>query len=140
MKPPRTVASPAALGLLGLLALISAPMPAHAQDGGDDDLELLAGAGGALLAAWATDDHLHNELHQAPGGPLDGLVDFGTRVGKPMWFLPGLGGLYLGGKLLDESELSEGAVHALAALIASGVVNGSLKLTLGRCRPDASLE
>ncbi|MFP3948450.1 MAG: phosphatase PAP2 family protein [Longimicrobiales bacterium] len=140
MKSLRTLASPAALGLVGLLALLWAPMAAHAQDGADDGLVLLAGAGGALLAAWATDDHLHRELHRPPGGPLDGLVDFGTRVGKPMWFLSGLGGLYLGGELLDESELSEGAVHALAALIASGVVNGSLKFTLGRCRPDASLD
>lgn len=138
MRGPRTFASTVA-SVLALMLLCS-PMPADAQDEGDGDLDLLAGAGGTLLAAWASDAFLYDGIRQEPGGPLAPVAAFGTKVGKPMWFLSGLGTLYLGGKVLDQPGLSDGALHALEALIASGIANGFLKLALGRCRPDADLD
>ncbi len=120
---------------LALALCAAAPRPSHAQLPRRAE-PLVAGAllAGALLLDRPVDEAV-------PRGGGTGL-DWATRGlnygGRPAFALVALGGAYAGGHLAGRPELSSSAAHALAALLASGVANGTLKYVVGRERPSAT--
>lgn len=114
--------------------LLARPGVAHAQTSNSDAL-LWTGAGVVLLGAFIADREFR-EAAVDNNGSLAPFSRLGNRMGRPEFSLPLMGAVYGLGHLSDKPLLADGALHAAGALAAAGVVNGLLKFTLGRGRPD----
>lgn len=97
---------------------------------------LWAGAAGTALAgAFLLDETVRREWGKGDPAEWEWLSDRLNPLGAPKYSVLGLGALYLGGRAAGSRPTSDAAWHTLAALAASGVVNGTVKYTVGRARP-----
>lgn len=134
--------------LMGVLALAPALLVAQSPPSGPEPLALAASdssrsgsrvmwtaAGGAFAGALLLDGRLQSE--GSYGGPpaVDRLSRLGNRLGRPQTAVPILAATYLVGRVAEAPRVSQGALHVTAALAAAGVVNGTLKYSIGRRRP-----
>ncbi len=91
---------------------------------------------GALGGSFAFDHLTHEELSVEPRGRSN-VSRVANHFAEPLYVGPVLGGLYGLGYLTDEPALSRTAWHALVGLAATTVVEGGLKIAVGRQRPNA---
>ncbi|HVH12311.1 MAG TPA: phosphatase PAP2 family protein [Longimicrobium sp.] len=127
----RTIRRSAILLMIGVAAL---PCPATAQEivsGREAAVGAVALAGALLL-----DRAFDGAVRDGGGGDLQPLADVMDYGGRPQYALALLGGTWAVGKLAGRGETAEAAVHVATALVAGGVVNGALKFTIGRERPN----
>ncbi|HEX8361618.1 MAG TPA: phosphatase PAP2 family protein [Longimicrobium sp.] len=120
---------------LALVIAAAAPRPSHAQLPRRAEPVV---AGALLAGAALLDRSVDGAVPQGGGTRLDWATRGLNYGGRPAYALVALGGAYAGGRLADAPELSSAAAHALAALLASGVANGTLKFVVGRERPSAT--
>lgn len=117
-----------------LLGVLSAE-PAAAQRRPADEVLWAGAAGTALVGSFLLDETIRESwAHGEPAG-WDWFSDALNPLGNPRYPVAGLGVLYVAGRAAGSRELPEAAWHTLAALLASGVANGTLKYTVGRARP-----
>lgn len=96
---------------------------------------LWTGAGVGLIGAFILDRGIREEALEA-NRSLAPLARVGSRLGRPELALPVMGTLYGLGHLIGEPRLTDGVLHTAEALATVGVVNGMIKLGIGRGRPD----
>jgi membrane-associated phospholipid phosphatase len=122
--------------VLFLVLLLCAAAPSHAQL--PRRAEPIVAAGALLAGAALLDRAIDEAIPQGGGTRLDWATRGLNYGGRPAYALVVLGGAYAGGRLADRPELSSAAAHSLAALLASGAANGTLKYVVGRERPSAT--
>ena len=132
LLPPAT----ATMRLLLLALALCAAAPSHAQL--PRRAEPLVVAGALLAGAALLDAPVDRAIPAGGGTGLDWATRGLNYGGRPVYAVVALGGAYAGGRLADAPELSSSAAHILAALLASGVANGTLKYAIGRERPSAT--
>lgn len=96
---------------------------------------MMAAAGGLFAGALVLDHNTREDLYLERPSDLSGLAAAGDRLGNPLFFVPPVVGLYLAGRLTHHPGLMLAAEHMAAGLLATGVVNGVLKISVGRARP-----
>lgn len=117
-----------------LTALTLAAAPADAQRAGTGTL--LAGAGALVAGAVLLDRPVERMIPEGGGSRYEWATDRLNHGGRPSVALVALGGTYIGARLADKPRVSSAAVHVTAALLASGLANGALKVGVGRERPS----
>ena len=93
------------------------------------------GASAVLAGTLLLDEELRSTVPEGGGITWEPLADQLNYLGNPRYLLPALAGGYATGKLARAPELSTASVHVFAALLASGVANGTVKSVVGRERP-----
>lgn len=129
--PLRTLRRSAVLLSIGVAAL---PRPAVAQEivsGREAAVGTVALAGALLL-----DRAFDGAVRDGGGGDLQPFADVMDYGGRPQYALALLGGTWAVSELAGRGEAAEAAMHVTAALAAGGLVNGALKYTIGRERPN----
>lgn len=117
---------------LALLVALSAS-PAAAQV---SDEALLAGGAAAVVGAFLLDRTVDEALPDGGGEHLAWATRRLNYGGRPQVALPVLGVVWAAGELGDRPRYARSAERIGAGLLASGVVSGALKYTLGRERPS----
>ncbi|MBW3627705.1 MAG: phosphatase PAP2 family protein [Gemmatimonadetes bacterium] len=87
--------------------------------------------GGSLLL----DEALRALVPTGGGERWDAATDQLNHLGNPRYVVPVLALGYAGARLARAPDLSASSAHVLAALVASGVANGTIKYAVGRQRP-----
>jgi membrane-associated phospholipid phosphatase len=118
-----------------LLGGTSAPGALEAQRRPPAEVVWAGAAGTALVGSFLLDETVRREWAQGEPAEWDWLSDRLNPLGKPQYSVLGLGALYLAGRVAGSGGVSDAAWHTGAALLASGVANGTLKYALGRARP-----
>jgi membrane-associated phospholipid phosphatase len=118
-----------------ICALLFTPLGAARAQTPPSGVVLWTGAGVGLIGAFIMDREVR-EAALATDRTHAPLARVGNQLGRPELALPVLGALYGLGHLIKEPRLTDGALHTVEALAAVGVVNGVLKLGIGRGRPD----
>ena len=125
-------AATAALLAAGLLSAA----PSAAQEGpAPDRVGAWLGAGVLLAGSLLLDEGIRTTTPPAGSSDLVPLTDQLNRLGNPKYLVPALAVSYAGGKLAGSKGVASSSLHVLAALLASGVANGTLKYGVGRERP-----
>lgn len=118
-----------------LCLVVAAPGPAEAQRRPREEVVRAGAAGTALVGAFLLDETIRREWAHGEPAEWEWLSDRLNPLGRPQYSVLGLGALYLAGRAAGSGEVADAAWHTGAALLASGVANGTLKYTLGRARP-----
>ncbi len=118
------------------VVLAAAPMEAQEARRGVPDEALWIGAGAALVGAVLLDRTVDGMVRQGGGERLEWATDVLNYGGRPQIALAALGATWAGARLGGSPRTAEAAEHVVAALFAAGVANGSLKVALGRERPN----
>ena len=96
-----------------------------------------AAAGAAIVAgALLLDRTFEGAVPDGGGRNLERLSDALNHGGRPQHALVLLGGTWAVGRLAERSDVADAALHVGAALAAGGVLNGTLKYSVGRERPS----
>ena len=94
-------------------------------------------AGTAIVAgALLLDRTFEGAVPDGGGRNLERLSDILNYGGRPQYAVVLLGGTWATGRLAERSDVADAALHVGAALAASGVLNGTLKYSVGRERPS----
>ena len=110
--------------------------PSSAQEGPPPDRAgVWLGAGVVLASAFLLDEGIRTTAPPAGGTELTSLTDPLNRLGNPKYLVPALAAGYAGGRLAGSQGVASSSLHVFAALLASGVANGTLKYAVGRQRP-----
>jgi membrane-associated phospholipid phosphatase len=100
-----------------------------------------AAAGAAVLAgALLLDRALDGAVPDGGGGNLEGLSDALNYGGRPQYAAALLGGTWIGSRVAGRGEVADASLRIGAALAAGGVINGTLKYTVGRERPTETAD
>lgn len=102
------------------------------------DAWLGAGALVVLLGAGWADRPLRDDVHLAGGAGGEWLSDVATPLGTPAVIAPGLLLCMASGRLLDRPGLTRAGARIAISVTASAVASETIKLSLGRERPDES--
>jgi membrane-associated phospholipid phosphatase len=98
-----------------------------------------AAAGIALLGgALALDRAVDARVPEGGGTAFHGLTRVLNHGGRPGYAVIALGGTAAAGAAAGNDRLRDGAVRVAAGLLAAGVANGTLKVSLGRERPSTT--
>jgi membrane-associated phospholipid phosphatase len=114
---------------LALLLLTASPLAAQRR------AEPYVTAGALLAGAALLDRAVDGSVADGGGTRLEWATGALNHGGRPVYAAVALGGAFVGGHLADAPELSSSAAHIGAALLASGIANGTLKYAIGRERP-----
>ena len=121
--------------VLLLLLLVLLPAPAAAQEWLPSRREAATGA--ALLGAGMLLDRTIAATVPDGGGTRWSTLAL-NRAGRPHYALIALGTTAAGGALAGHDRVRDGALRVTAGMLAAGVVNGTLKYSIGRERPNSS--
>ena len=98
--------------------------------------EPLLAAGALVAGAALLDGPVDRSVPSGGGTTLAWATRALNHGGRPAYAAVAVGGAYAGGRLAGAPELSSSAAHVGAALLASGIANGTLKYVVGRERPS----
>jgi membrane-associated phospholipid phosphatase len=93
------------------------------------------GAGALLAGSLLFDQGVHAAAPDAGEREWKPFTDQLNHLGNPRYLVPALAVGYAGGKLARSPGVASSSAHVLAALLASGAVNGAVKYSVGRERP-----
>ena len=134
LVPTRALRSAALAALLAGGLLRAAPTTA--QEGpAADRVGAWLGAGALLAGALLLDEGFRASAPPATSTELTGLTEPLNHLGNPRYLVPALAVGYAGGKLAGQRGVASSSLHVFAALLASGVANGTFKYAVGRQRP-----
>lgn len=130
----------ARVGTTGIAALVL--LAGFTPEGAAQSVETLespyvwAGAGAVLAGTILLDPWLRHQLRADGVENRASLTHLGNALGNGERVLLGLGSSYLVARIAGQERLSDPLGRMLAGLVTAGVVNGSLKWSIGRQRPD----
>jgi membrane-associated phospholipid phosphatase len=118
----------------GALALPSAA--AAQQRGPGTETVLWAAGGAALVGAALLDGTIDRDVADGGGTRFEDVTRALNYGGRPQLALVALGATWAGGRLAGSPRTAQAAGHVAMALLAAGVVNGTVKVAVGRERPN----
>lgn len=124
-----------ALALVAGVLAVTSPAPAQPRRPGTETA-LWAAAGVGLVGAALLDESIDRDVADRGGTRFRELTRALNYGGRPQIAFVALGATYAGGRLAGSPRTAEAAEHVAFALLASGVVNGAVKFTVGRERPN----
>lgn len=133
MRITRSLCSSILVALLALLA--SQPVRAQHQTPG---WAYPVMGTGAVLVGFALDQAVRDAIVSGYASPLETFAVVGHEMGHPAVLAAAVATMHGAGVLLDRPDISTSALHTSAALAATVVSTGALKVMGGRSRPDVA--
>lgn len=122
--------------LLTLVVALFPALPAGAQQRPIDEKWLWAGAGAMFAGSLLLDRPVEEQIPEGGGTRLAWASHRLNYGGRPQVAAVALGATWAGAKLAGSPKTAEAVEHVAIALLASGVANGTLKVAVGRERPE----